>query len=133
MRAFILTICLFIAFGTKGFAETSEPKDTISAQIDAFLADDVETAYSFASPTIQNIFDNPDTFGQMVRDGYPMVWRPADVIFLDTQEINQRLYQRVQIIDEDGQSHSLVYEMILIGNMWKINGVFNVMPAGESV
>lgn len=133
MRAFILTICLFIAFATKSFAQENKPEDVIAAQIDAFLAEDVETAFSFASPTIQGIFDDPASFGRMVRDGYPMVWSPADVIFLDKQTINGRLYQRVQIVDEAGRAHTLVYEMIQIAEAWKINGVFNVMPSGSSV
>ena len=133
MRAFLLTICLFIAFTTKAFAQDAEPRDIISAQIDAFVSQDVETAFSLASPTIQRIFDDPETFGTMVRNGYPMVWNPADVIFLDTRDVEGRFYQRVQIVDQAGQSHTLVYEMIEVGTAWKINGVFGVMPAQPNV
>ena len=53
----------------------------ISKQIEAFKADDFDTAFSFASPMIQRMFGSASTFGEMVQNGYPMVWRPAEVRF----------------------------------------------------
>ena len=95
----------------------------IQSQIEAFLADDFETAFTFASPSIQGIFGTPERFGAMVRQGYPMVWRPADVRYLELAEIGGRVWQRVMITDRAGTVHMLGYQMIETGDGWQINGV----------
>lgn len=96
---------------------------TISSQIEAFQADDFATAFSFASPSIQGMFGSPERFGAMVRQGYPMVWRPADVQYLELREIAGALYQKVQITDQSGRIHLLDYRMAPGENGWKISGV----------
>jgi len=96
---------------------------TIQSQIDAFLADDFDQAFSFASPNIQGIFGSAGNFGRMVQQGYPMVHRPSDVRFLDLRDENGLLVQKVQVRDANGQTHLLEYQMIQGENGWKINGV----------
>ena len=96
---------------------------TIGAQIDAFLKDDFAEAFSYASPGIKGIFGTPDRFGQMVRQGYPMVWRPGDVQYLELRDVDGALWQRVMIRDQAGATHILDYQMIETGEGWKINGV----------
>ena len=83
-------------------AQEATIEGTIRGQIDAFLADDFATAFSFASPMIKGIFGNPDNFGMMVREGYPMVWRPSDLRFLELEDLGGRSVQRVQILDQAG-------------------------------
>ncbi len=96
---------------------------TIGAQIDAFKVDDFATAFSFASPNIQGLFGGSERFGQMVRNGYPMVWRPGDVQFLELREVAGGLWQRVHIRDQTGTLHALDYLMIQQDGDWRINGV----------
>lgn len=96
---------------------------TIQGQIDAFLADDFVTAFTFASPLIKGIFGTPENFGTMVRQGYPMVWRPSDVRFLDLEDLGVRKLQRVQILDQAGVPYIAEYEMIETDAGWQINGV----------
>ena len=97
---------------------------TIQKQIDAFLADDLETAFTYASPGIRQMFRTPDRFGDMVRSGYPMVWRPAEVRFLDRRaHPGGGEVQRVMIRDRDGQLHLLDYLMIPTPDGWQIAGV----------
>ncbi len=95
----------------------------ISDQITAFLADDFDTAFSFASPNIKRLFGSPDRFGQMVRDGYPMVHRPEEVTMLDQRPVDGRVMQRVMIRDMGGRVHMLAYQMIETEEGWQINGV----------
>ena len=59
----------------------------------------------------------------MVRQGYPMVWRPSDVQYLEQRMEGGFTYQRVWIRDVGGQYHMLEYEMIKSGDGWQINGV----------
>jgi hypothetical protein len=96
---------------------------TIRSQLDAFLADDFATAFTFASPMIRDIFGTPERFGEMVRQGYPMVWRPAEVRYLELRPVAGELWQRVMIVDQAGALHMLDYRMIPDGDGWRINGV----------
>lgn len=96
---------------------------TIQRQIEAFLADDFATAFTFASPNIRTLFGTSDNFGAMVRNGYPMVWRPADVRYLDLRTVAGALWQRVMITDAQGRVHMLDYQMVETPDGWQINGV----------
>lgn len=98
-------------------------RQVISDQIAAFQQDDFETAFTYASPMIKGIFGTPQRFGQMVRDGYPMVWRPADVEFLEAEQTGAALVQDVLIRDAEGVLYEVEYEMIQGEDGWKINGV----------
>jgi opacity protein-like surface antigen len=98
-------------------------EDTIQSQIDAFLADDFATAFTFASPTIRNIFRTPENFGAMVRNGYPMVWRPKAVQYGPLREIEGALWQEVIVTDATGRVHALGYRMEQIDGNWRISGV----------
>jgi hypothetical protein len=96
----------------------------ISDQMEAFRADDFETAFTFASPNIQSMFGTPQRFGAMVSSGYPMVHRPADVQFLELRQINGLLWQKILVRDASGAFHALDYQMVQgAGGAWRINGV----------
>ncbi len=127
MRRLVLAAVLAMTAATTPLLAQQEGKTgierTIRGQIDAFLADDFAKAFTFASPLIQGMFGNPDNFGMMVRQGYPMVWRPSDVRFLDLRESGGRQYQRVQILDQLGVPYIAEYEMIETAEGWQINGV----------
>jgi hypothetical protein len=105
------------------FAQDADIEGVISRQIEAFRQDDFATAFTFASPNIQRLFRNSENFGDMVRQGYPMVWRPARVDFLGLRNQNGRTVQRVLITDMSGVEHVLDYDMIASENGWVINGV----------
>ncbi len=124
MRAILTAALIWIATSAAMADEPAEAiQSTISGQITAFLADDFAAAFEFASPTIKQIFGTSERFGQMVRQGFPMVWRPADVRFLDLRDEAGRLIQRVMIRDGAGQVHLLDYQMIQTEKGWQINGV----------
>ena len=120
---------LFVAFllsapaGRADDASAAAIREVISEQIDAFRADDFGTAFAFASPGIQEMFGSPDRFGQMVRDGYPMVWRPGDVRFSDLVEDGGHTVQRVLVTDQSGAFFVLEYEMVQGEQGWRIDGV----------
>ncbi|WP_299663028.1 DUF4864 domain-containing protein [uncultured Ruegeria sp.] len=123
MRRLLLAVSLSAGLASGAFAQNAEIEANISAQIQAFKADDFATAFTFASPNIQRLFGDPNNFGAMVRNGYPMVWRPSDVRFLELREIAGNLWQKVMITDADGRVHLLDYQMIQQEGRWKINGV----------
>lgn len=105
-------------------AKANEDIETvISNQIDAFLADDFETAFTYASPMIKGIFGTPEKFGQMVRQGYPMVWRPSEVNFLSIDRRGKELWQNVMVRDAEGALYILEYQMVPGEDGWLINAV----------
>lgn len=95
----------------------------ISEQIEAFKADDFEAAFAFASPAIRRMFGSPAQFGEMVQNGYPMVWRPAEVRFSGLETRGGRTVQSVVVTGQDGAIYVLDYEMIAADGGWLINGV----------
>lgn len=134
MRRLLLALLATLALAVPLRAdEAAAPaiRDVIQSQIDAFLADDFARAFTYASPGIQGIFRTPETFGRMVRQGYPMVWRPDEVRFLDLEEREGALHQKVLIRDGAGANHVLDYTMEPDGQGgWKIDGV-RILEAPE--
>ena len=59
----------------------------------------------------------------MVRNGYPMVWRPGEVKFLDLHPREGGLWQNVLITDQAGAVHLLDYEMVPTRDGIRIGGV----------
>ena len=123
MPAFIRRIALAFLLSWPLSAQADPIQNVITDQVSAFLADDFDTAFSFASPSIKRLFGSPERFGQMVRDGYPMVYRPAEVQMLEQQEIGPHVIQRVMMRDATGRIHFLAYAMIETPDGWQINGV----------
>jgi hypothetical protein len=122
----------FLALGLVGpaLADPGAIRTVIRDQIAAFERDDFAQAFSHASPTIRDIFRTPERFGVMVQKGYPMVWRPDEVQFLEAEERGGRVFQPVMIRDDQGTLHILDYEMVEGAAGWKIDGVRLREPAG---
>jgi hypothetical protein len=120
MAALVLALMLGSA---PSHAQDRGIEETITQQLEAFKIDDFGAAFDYASPTIKNIFRTPENFGAMVRQGYPMVWRPGVVTYLEQREIAGAIWQKVQIVDGAGRVHILDYQMIQTAEGWQINGV----------
>ena len=106
-----------------GPADASAIRGVIAAQLNAFQHDDGNAAYSYASPTIQTLFHDADTFMQMVRTGYQPVYRARDVEFRDLGPIEGRLVQQVYMVGPDGIAVIADYAMQKQPDgSWKING-----------
>ncbi|MEL7253029.1 MAG: DUF4864 domain-containing protein [Pseudomonadota bacterium] len=128
----VILVCAVTAMSPGPGKANEAVKSVISSQIDAFLNDDFVTAFDFASPMIQGIFGTPERFGAMVRNGYPMVWRPADVEFLTSEDRDGAVLQTVKITDGGGRLYFLEYEMIETDQGWLINGV-RIEEAGDGL
>jgi len=134
MLRFAFLFAVFIGFAGPIAAQSQTQADgiqsTITAQMEAFKADDFAQAFTYAAPSIQGMFGTPDRFGMMVRNGYPMVHRPADVQYLELRELGGRLWQKVQVLDQSGTYHYLDYAMENSGSGWQIAGV-QLLPAPD--
>lgn len=130
MRNGLYAVLFAAALVLPAAAQEAPIQQTIQSQIDAFLADDFSRAFTFASPTIKGMFGTPENFGAMVRNGYPMVYRPAEVQMMDLREVAGNLWQRVRITDQAGAGWLLDYMMVETAEGWQINAV-QILPAPD--
>ncbi|NDU99526.1 DUF4864 domain-containing protein [Pseudoroseicyclus tamaricis] len=134
-RRFIAALALVVAVALAGFGATpaaaeaeDEIEEVITSQLDAFNSRDVEAAWLFASPGIQAIFGGPERFGQMVEEGYPMVWTSEGARMAGQPDLGPGLWQEVWITDAAGALHALGYKMVQIDGDWRIDAVVLLPP-----
>jgi hypothetical protein len=128
------------AVGTSGVAapdvskaDAKAARIVIEAQLAAFAADDADKAFSFAAPGIRALFVSAERFLAMVREGYPVVYRPASVTFMKPEWIDSKLIQRVQMSDSDGGPWMVVYELERQKDRsWRIAACVAARGAGRS-
>lgn len=123
LKRVLAGVLLSILFAIGAVAQQAEIKGTINSQLEAFKSDDFDEAFKFASPRLQKLFQNPQNFRRMVTEGYPMVWRPAEVRYLEMREAQGAFWQKVQITDAKGFTHLLLYRMEETEQGWRIAGV----------
>ncbi|RFC65503.1 DUF4864 domain-containing protein [Fulvimarina endophytica] len=120
----VMTV-LALVFATPARADdASDIRGAIGAQLQAFRADDGNTAFSYAAPQIQTMFGSEAMFMRMVRDGYPPVYRSSNVTFGDLTRDAEGFRQDVFMTDPNGQAWIADYrlERQADGSM-KITGV----------
>lgn len=106
-----------------GAGDSAAIRSVISHQLGAFLKDDQTAAFSDASPTIQAMFHDPDTFMRMVRTAYQPVYRASGVEFRQLTTVEGRLVQQVYMVGPDGIAVLADYEMQRQPDgTWRING-----------
>lgn len=133
-----LVLLLFVVhlkatvFADEGGTVMEAVRYTISSQIDAFKHNDVKKAYTFAAPNIQAQFPSPDIFGLMVRNGYPIIWKPKSYKFTTFKDLGNRCIQRVLFQSYNGSLESYDYILEKNGSVWKIAGVLTIKSAGET-
>lgn len=130
MRKGLYVVLLAACIALPAAAQEAPIQETIQKQMEALQADDFGKAFTFASPTIKQMFGTPENFGAMVKQGYPMVYRPTDVQMMDLREIAGNLWQRVRITDQAGAGWYLDYMMIETAEGWQINAV-QILPAPD--
>jgi uncharacterized protein DUF4864 len=114
-------------------ADAKAVRALIEAQLAAFASDDANKAYALAAPAIQTMFVNADRFLAMVRESYPVVYRPASVAFLQPEWIDGKLVQRVQMADAAGVPWMVVYELERQPDRsWRIAGCVAARGTGRS-
>lgn len=104
----------------------ADAQSVISRQIEAFLNDDADAAYGFASPSIQGLFPDKERFFAMVRKSYQPVYRPGNYAFGRSRVVGDgaAVFQEVLVQGKDGQDWSAVYELLRQPDgSYRINGV----------
>ena len=119
-----LIAVFFLSMSTFLFAdEKADIQSTISDQLRAFASDNFIEAFTHASPGIKDIFGTVENFSNMVKKGYPMVWRYNNFELLNLEETPQGYSQIVRITDQNDKLFLLKYFMKNVAGIWKISGV----------
>ena len=112
--------------------EAANARIVIENQIEAFLADDMTTAYSFAAPSIKRIYPDANRFFDMVKRGYQPVYRPGNYAFGRSKSAADGggIIQEVIIQAPDGEDWTALYSLERQPDgSWKINGVQMIKAA----
>jgi hypothetical protein len=97
--------------------------EPVLKQLEAFRGDDYETAYTFASASIQEMFDRA-AFERMVKGGYPEIARSSSAHVVESRVgPDGHVYLRLKIRGSNGNSIEAVYDVIWEGGRFRINGV----------
>jgi len=92
-------------------------------QIEAFRRDDFDTAFTFASRTIHDMFDRAQ-FETMVRSGYPEIAQSVSATLSGSKRGDAgELYLFVRVHGANGRGVEAVYEMVNESGRWRINAV----------
>jgi hypothetical protein len=133
--AVLIALLLISAAPPRGEAQQARPdvspadrqaiRTIIQSQVDAFLRDDGEAAFGYASPAIREMFGNASNFMDMVRRGYPMVYRPKAFDFDEIVTMNGEPTQKVHVVGPDGRPVDAFYPMTrLPDGSWRIDGCY---------
>lgn len=119
-------------------ADPVSPTDTkavrivVEAQLDAFAVDDAKRAFSYAAPALREMFGTPERFMAMVRGGYPVVYRPASVTFLNPEWVQGQLVQGVHLTDSSGALWLATYRLERQRDKsWRISGCEVLQSTGR--
>jgi hypothetical protein len=108
-------------------------QSVIDGQIAAFRVDDGNTAYSFASPSLRQVFTSPENFMAMVRSGYQPVYRPKSVTYGRLREAKGLYVQEVFVVGPDGEPYTALYSLqVQPDGSLKISGCRITRTTGQS-
>lgn len=133
MRNILRSALLIFAFTSSTAAIATDPRladaevkairSVVQAQLDAIAKDDGPKAFSYASAGIRAQFGIPEVFMAMVREGYPVVYRPASISFLPAYRERGEILQPVRMTDGGGLVWAALYKMEKQKNgSWRIAG-----------
>jgi Domain of unknown function (DUF4864) len=115
-------------------ADEKNVREVVQGQLDALAKDDADKAFSYAAPNVRQAVGTASGFLAMVRDGYPVVYRPASVAFLKPEGQSDQVIQRVHMLDADGESWLAIYSLQRQANKaWRITGCVVVKNKGRMV
>ena len=107
--------------------------DVIGTQLEAFKRDEASAAFAFASPDVQAIFGKPANFLKMVAEAYQPIYRSQSVTYLDLNEKNGRIVQRVLFSGPEGKQVLAPYVMERqLDETWRIAGCILVDSTGQT-
>ena len=132
--ALFLTLSALLPAHANGLSAHDEKavQAVVQNQLAAFAKDDDEKAFSYATPALRKSIGSSSAFMAMVKGSYPVVYRPASVVFLKPEKSVDDVIQRVQMLDASGASWLAVYSLQRQKDKtWRISGCSVVENKGR--
>lgn len=101
-------------------ADGGEVSTVVRAQLQALAAEDAGKAFALADAHLRTRYGNAEEFLDSVRSQYPMVLKPASVLFLKPQATDTLAMQKVRVTDGEGYGWLLTYVLHREGTQWLI-------------
>jgi hypothetical protein len=121
--AFAASAALKAAAGALSDSDAEKVQGVISAQLEAFAADDAERAFDTATPAVREAIGSSGRFLALVRGAYPMVYRPASVTFFKAEVEQGSVLQLVEITDRHSKSWLALFALEQQPDAtWRISG-----------
>lgn len=101
--------------GAVFFADAPQARDeggvreAVQSQLEALAHEDAAQAFALSDPALRKRFVNAQEFLDTVRTQYPMVLKPANVLFMKPQSDGTLALQRVRITDVEGTNWNVTY------------------------
>jgi uncharacterized protein DUF4864 len=112
MRVIALLLALLLGLSSAARADdVADAQKIIRSQEQAFARDDAAAAWSYAAPAIQEMFQAPEIFMQMVQQDYAPVYRHRSFEFGEGKAEGGRIAQRVDIVDDNGEAWEALYTL----------------------
>jgi hypothetical protein len=124
--AFVLISLLLLPTTARAEDPVEVSRQVIARQIEAFLKDDADTAYSFAAPGIKARYPDKAAFFAMVRKSYAPVYRPGNYAFGRSKAVGEgaMVLHELTISGRDGTDWKAVYKLSRQPDgSYKIDGV----------
>ncbi len=113
-------------------ADEKNVRAVVQGQLAALARDDAGKAFSYAAPNVREAVGTAANFMAMVRNGYPVVYRPASVAFLKPEVKDEQVIQRVQMLDARGDAWLAIYSLQRQKDKsWRITGCAVVENKGR--
>lgn len=128
MPAFLLMLPAIAMPAPSAYADepVEASRRVIEQQIDAFLKDDAETAYSFAAPGIKARYPDKEAFFAMVKKSYQPVYHPGNYAFGRSRMLEDGaiVLHELMITGDNGRYWKAFYMMARQADgSYKIGGV----------
>ena len=98
-------------------------REVVQSQLQALASEDAGKAFALADPALRVRFGSAEAFYATVREQYPMVLRPASVLFLKPESDGTIALQKVRLTDNDGFNWVVTYLLNRQSDhQWRISG-----------
>ena len=123
LLAALLALVSAAPVGAQLDPDVDDASRVVMQQLEAFRRDDFDTAFTFASQTIHDLFDRT-RFEAMVRGGYPEIAHSVRATIDGSKRGDAgELYLFLRVHGINGRAVEAVYEMVNENGHWRINGV----------
>ncbi|GAB4576971.1 MAG: hypothetical protein Tsb0019_03460 [Roseibium sp.] len=113
--------------------DSSAFQTIIRNQMSAFASGDASTAFGFATRSLQQRFQTPEFFMEMVRQGYQPVYRPQSVTFGRSKMTSYGPTQEVYVTGPKGNNWLALYSFEQQDDgSWRISGCYLTKSDGFS-